>query len=170
MAFLFKAHPKFEKIYKAVDSILPHSSYCRIDNSNSLPREIVPKIDLPFVTVWASTDASNHPSYLFENFQIQAGSLIPHQRIYRYCCHNGQHHLNVEDNLYCLEESGNIVRFSRKDSSDHFISVSNFSDTKTIIERYSLPIEKSGAISNFFSHGAFLPEMVTFKELDNGNT
>ena len=171
MFISFKSHPKLEKIYKKITEILSPYSYCLIENSEPIAKQIFPSVSFPFVTAWASTALSDHPSYLIENFKIPEGTLISHQRLYRPCQHDGKLHFNADDYLYFIEKTGNVVRCHRYDNlrQDHYIPISEFSSTEQIFEVYSLPKNKNGPITQFFSNGAILPDMPKFYELGNGD-
>lgn len=171
MLVSFKLHPKFEKIYKSLTKLLSPRSYRIIENNELAAKEILPTAPYPFVTAVASTSYSTHPCYLFGNHIIEKNSLIAHQRVYRYCEHDREPHLNADDYLYFVNTKGNVMRCQRYDNlrNDHRVSVSGFSSVEQIGEKYSLPKDKSGSITHFFSKGAILPEISKFYEIDNGD-
>lgn len=153
-----KSRKEYEGIYKKSLEEVGRGRYSIAEPGDPLISVFgLDSLGIPFLGVCAGTGSVLQVDFVYHGLCIPKGSDILIQRVLRPCNHGGIYHGNADDYLYFPVKSGNIVRVSRTDSPDHFISLSASGGLDHIASAYHLPELKSGPISQYVENGAFMP-------------
>jgi len=153
-----KSNIKYEGIYKKSLEEVGHGRYSIAEPGDPLISVFgLDSLEMPFLGVCAGTGSVLQVDFIYRVFLIPKGSEILIQRVLRPCNHGGVYHGNADDYLYFPVKSGNIVRISRIDSPDHFVSLSATAGLENIASAYHLPELRSGPISQYVENGALMP-------------
>ena len=96
---------------------------------------------------------------------VPKGGQFVHQRFYRSCDHDGNHHANANDLLLFPTQEGRIGAISKNDSPDHYLALMQMAGIKELTQAYGLPKEKYGHLNLFTAAGAKIPSIVDFQPI-----
>jgi len=151
-----------EKKYKEIVSEVGLSRYQIYMKGEQLPGSLFDRINYVqnFSHVVAGT-GSTIGDFLITPIQ-QSGLVIPKDsqvavvRFLRQDDSHGELHYNADDIAIFPDKKGDIYCFHRKDSPDHFISISENTHITSVADAYKLPLEPSGTIEQYKENGASL--------------
>jgi len=149
-----------EKKYKEIFSEIGENRYELYSKKELMPGEVYKNISGidEYTSAIVGTGATITQSSIIDVYDkeiiIPKGSQLFVARLLRYDPTHGEPHYNANDQIIFPTKEGRILSFARNDAPDHFITIIDSSNLKTITEAYKLPQNKSGTVGEYVEKGA----------------
>jgi hypothetical protein len=115
-----------DEIFKRLVKEVGTANYKIFDN-NETPANFI-RAYFPYKAIYTccSTNAMDIQNVSYRGLELTPQAPILVVRNMGYCNHNGEMHLNSDDNVFFAHKTGRIGRVPRKDAVDHYKKISKF--------------------------------------------